>query len=909
MRFQFLKRSYAQDAHGQQPARSPQSQLRWIVLCAVALMGAIAVGTAVTVATFREDAIERNRQGLESSVLLLAQHFDQYFEDFGIPQANIVAQLESQSLSADAFQSEMGTLAVHELLRGMMSGWTDVAGANLFDSHGKLINSSQSWPVENRDISDRTYFKEMRFNASTTLAVEVVMSRFSSSYAIVFARRVSGPDGEFLGLVTRAIKPVVLESYFESARLGPQSSISMHHKNGPLLARFPQVDALLGRNFKTGSAEQQAFFEQPKLTGRLASPIDHRDRLISAHMLKNLPIVIIATKTTDAVLANWRSQTRFFIAVAVTSLIVIATMLSLMIRQIRRQHRASQRQLRAEKQRLDTAINNMTQGLLLFDSAQRLIVCNQRYIEMYGLSPEVIKPGCSFHEVIQHRKVTGSFPGDVDEYCAKVLNRIQNRTSSVVEAADGRLIQIVNEPVADGGWLATHEDVTDRLHAEEKIAYLAHYDALTDLPNRTRFTQEIEHHLAKLEAGHRFAILYIDIDGFKGVNDSLGHQAGDDLLRQLARRLKTCVGQAGMVARLGGDEFAIVQPHVDDRTDVTDLIERVQIAVRVPVDCLGDLITTDASIGVAMAPTDGSNLEQLMKNADLAMYSAKADGRRTFRFFDPEMLTRMEARRALESDLRQALARGEFSLHYQPLVDLLENEVVGCEALLRWQHPQRGIVSPAAFIPIAEDSGMIFDLGNWVIKTACAEAATWPNNITIAVNVSPVQFKSGSLALNVARALSESGLAANRLELEITEAVLIEDDEQALASLHQLRGLGVRIALDDFGTGYSALSYLQRFPFDKIKIDRCFISDIGKAGGTLAIVQAVINMALAGNMSTTAEGVETEEQRDILRKLGCTQMQGFLFSPARPAQEIKRSFFSRRRSGMEKSTHKTPPAA
>ena len=310
---------------------------------------------------------------------------------------------------------------------------------------------------------------------------------------------------------------------------------------------------------------------------------------------------------------------------------------------------------------------------------------------------------------------------------------------------------------------------------------------------------------------------------------------------------------------------------------------------------MGHRITTDASIGIALAPGDGVDLDQLLKNADLALYGAKGDGRRTFRFFEAGMDERAKARRSLELELRQAINDGGLETYYQPVVNIEDGKISSCEALLRWRHPERGMISPAEFIPIAEDSGLIDQLGHWVLNTACAEAVNWPADVRVAVNVSPVQFRTQTLALNVAAALASSGLAPSRLELEITEAVLIRDDEAALATLHQLRKLGVRIALDDFGTGYSSLSYLQRFPFDKIKIDRSFIRDLAGPGASSSIVQAVVNIAAASDMTTTAEGVETDQQRNLLCILGCTEMQGFLFSPAIPAAAIRQMFLANRR--------------
>jgi diguanylate cyclase (GGDEF)-like protein len=555
----------------------------------------------------------------------------------------------------------------------------------------------------------------------------------------------------------------------------------------------------------------------------------------------------------------------------------------------------SQRIQAQEKQRLATAVNNMTQGLLLFDSSQRLVVCNQRYIEMYGLSPEVVKPGCSFREIIAHRKATGSFAGDVDEHCDLVVRNMGQRTTSVLDTPDGRSFQIVAELLADGGGcLVTHEDITERRRTEQRITHLAHYDALTDLPNRVLFQDRLEQEMAAIAKGDQLAVIYIDIDEFKSVNDTLGHLIGDELLKSVAATLRRCVGPGDFVARLGGDEFAIVQTGVKTRDDVTGLVTRVLAAIREPSECLGHRVATDASIGIALAPRYGTDLNHILKNADMAMYAAKAAGRRTYRFFEPEMDARAKARRRLEMDLRQAIADGALEVYYQPCVSLLDNTITGCEALLRWRHPSRGMVPPAEFIPVAEETGLINPLGEWVLVTACAEAATWPDDVRLAVNVSPIQFRSGTLALKVVAALAASGLAAGRLELEITEAVLIRDDEAALLMLHQLRELGVRIALDDFGTGYSSLSYLQRFPFDKIKIDRCFVRDVAESEGSASIVQAVVNIAAARDMTTTAEGVETNQQLEILRKFGCTEMQGYLFSPAIPAADIKSLLLSYR---------------
>jgi diguanylate cyclase (GGDEF)-like protein len=578
---------------------------------------------------------------------------------------------------------------------------------------------------------------------------------------------------------------------------------------------------------------------------------------------------------------DWSLRERVLLAVAVTLAFAVGLLLM--------RQRLSSRRLEAEQRKLAVAVNNIPQGLVLYDVTARVVTCNQPYIDMFGLSPEVAKPGCTMRRLIRHRKETGSFDGDVDEFCNAVIRRVQlgKVTRQLTRTRDGRAIEIVNKPLPGVGWLASIEDITARTCADEKIAHMAHYDALTDLPNRMQFRERLEQALKEIRPGEQLAVMYIDIDEFKSVNDALGHSVGDELLKNIAERLRMCLGESDVAARLGGDEFAVIQIAIKERSETTELVQRVYQAIREPMECVGHLITTDASIGIALAPGDGVDIDQLLKNADLALYRAKGDGRRTYRFFEAGMDARAKARRSLELELRQAINEGGFELYYQPVVDLEDGRISGCEALLRWRHPERGMISPAEFIPVAEESGMINELGQWVLHTACAEAANWPDDVRVAVNVSPVQFKSRTLALNVASALGAADLAASRLELEITEAVLIRDDDVALEALHQLRALGVRIALDDFGTGYSSLSYLQRFPFDKIKIDRTFIKDLAGAGASSSIVQAVVNIAAASDMTTTAEGVETEQQRNLLHILGCTEMQGYLFSPAIPSTEIR----------------------
>ena len=872
--------------------------IRWLVLGGLLLIASITIGTTIMVGKFRERALTNSRRELENTSLLLARHFDQQLTDFRAIQEDLVAYVQSSGIdTSEQYKRRMSSPDIHQMLKTKIAALSYVGAVNLFDSNGTLINSSNVWPVPALSLADRAWFKTFKSDPnSPSLVVEPLHSRVTGAWTTILARKLTGPNGEFLGSISRGIEPANFEKFFASLALGDDATISMFHHDGTILARYPHVEKLIGRKFGPDAARVRAELSTGYATVRMISPFDGVDRLVSARTLTDLPLTVTVTTDVTAALADWREQTRFLIGMGGLSVLVIAVVLLLVVRKLSQQHRASQQRLTLEKQRLATAVNNIPQGLVLYDKSARIIVCNQPYIEMFGLSPEIAKPGCTMQQLIAHRKETGSFDGDVEEFCAAIIRNVAlgKVTRQVTDAPGDRSIQIINQPLENGGWVATIEDITERRRSDEQIAHLAHYDALTDLPNRALFHERLKQELGRIPAGEQLAVFYIDIDEFKSVNDSLGHMIGDELLKAVSVSLRRCVGSNGFVARLGGDEFAVVQSAVTRIEDVTHLVACIFEAIRQPYECLGHQVTTDASIGIALAPQHGADLDQILKNADLAMYAAKSAGRRTHRFFEPDMDAQVQARRMLEMDLRQAIADGGFEVYYQPCISLRDDSITGCEALLRWRHPERGMISPVDFVPIAEETGLINQLGEWVLTTACAEAATWPEDIKLAVNVSPVQFKSGTLALKIVAALAASGLAANRLELEITEAVLIRDDEAALAILHQLRAIGVRIALDDFGTGYSSLSYLQRFPFDKIKIDRCFVTDLAEPEGSSCIVQAVVNIAAARHMTTTAEGVETRQQQELLRALGCSEMQGYLFSSAKPAAEMRQFLFAHR---------------
>ncbi|WP_161993791.1 putative bifunctional diguanylate cyclase/phosphodiesterase [Muricoccus nepalensis] len=549
----------------------------------------------------------------------------------------------------------------------------------------------------------------------------------------------------------------------------------------------------------------------------------------------------------------------------------LATMQASFVELLAAQEASHSGRMEAQLARFDAALSNMVQGLCLFGPDDTLTVVNRRFVEMFG-QPAM---GCRKEEAFG------------DPQMARLFALDDHRDSICCDLADGRSFMVTRRAVTGGGWLATYEDLAERRQAEARLVHMAHHDSLTGLPNRAMFREHMTHALGRAQRQAGLAVMLLDLDRFKTVNDTLGHLTGDALLCQVAERLKACTRPADLVVRLGGDEFAIVQEAVAAPEDVSVLAERLVAALAEPFHVEGQQVNTGTSIGIALTHDGLDEANEMLKRADLALYRAKEEGRGTWRFFEPAMNARVVARRQLEQDLRRAVTEEQFQVYYQPVVEAEGGQISGFEALVRWVHPERGMVSPAEFIPLAEELGLIRAIGGWVLRQACSAAAAWPGELKVAVNLSPVQFSGGALVAEVASALKHAGLAPHCLELEITESLLLTDDAAVLATLHELRALGVRIAMDDFGTGYSSLSYLQRFPFDKIKIDQSFVRGLGQDEHCTAIIRAVVGLGKALGMTVNAEGVETAEQLETLRAEGCGEFQGYLFSKPRPSQDVR----------------------
>jgi diguanylate cyclase (GGDEF)-like protein len=870
-------------------------------------------------------------------------------------------------------------------------------------------------------IGDRDHFQIQQHATVDRLVIsDPVIGKTTGKLSVQMSRRLQKPDGSFAGSIVLAVDPNFIEPFYRSVDLGSHGGISMRNTAGVILAAKGFSTELIGvkptRQILSGELAKSSsghYWGHGNIDGII--------RLITYRTSDRFPLIFTVGLSEDSILSEYRQHRAAYYVVASIVTFFVLIGISFAVRYQIRLDR-SQRDLELANTRFTAALHNMSQGLCLFDPEQRVVVANARYAEIYRLHEDQVTPGTSLREILQAREQNGTgFATDPDDYVRVNVKQ----TTEIQELADGRMISIKRQPMSNGGWLTTHEDVTaekqnekllaekaselvvmntrfstalsnmaqglcmfdgekrltvwndryaelfgmparllkvgtplreiitdrisrgmkreaddpavqarvaelmalppdasrtdelpdgkfvmlsrqpmagggwvtmieditERRRAEAEIVHLARHDVLTGLANRAEFNARLDEASRRLKRnGGSVTVMMIDLDRFKAVNDTLGHLAGDQLLSEVARRLQSTVRDTDVLARLGGDEFAIIQEGgADQHEGAVALALRIIETISVPFDLGGQQVEVGTSVGIALAPENGVEPDELLKRADLALYSVKSSGRNDFCLFRNEMLDIVTTQQSAERELREAIAQGQFELHYQPVVDVKARELRGVETLVRWRHPSKGMIAPDHFIPLAESTGLIVPLGEWILSQACADAANWPTPVKVAINISAIQFKKGNLFEIILGALVRTGLQPERLELEITETSLLENQEAHLTTIRQLKNLGLSIALDDFGTGFSSINYLTIFPFDKIKIDKSFTKGILSRADCQAVVACSLALAKGLGIVTTVEGIETEEQFEYMRAAGVELAQGYLFGKPVPIDEFGRA--------------------
>ncbi len=879
---------------------------RRLILAGVVLLAVAVGGTVLTIQDQRAVTLDDATRNLARLGMAVAEQTSRSVQAVDLVLQTLQDQIAADHIDTEAaFRSRLGTALQYEQLKIQTNNLPQSNAFSIADNTGRVVNLSRSWPLTPTDLSDRDYYLYFRDHDDPGVFVSrPVQNRGDGTWTFYLVRRINSPDGTFLGLVLGAVDLEYFQDFYRALTAGTDTVVTMTQQDGTYLAGYPAMAHIALPSRASGSWQDAT--ERLPGARHPTTYISPDDQIVSAHPVSEYPMIVNVSVSKRAALAGWRTEALRVGGSAAAAIICLAIVLLILLFQLQRLERsqkslvrqnanleaarrwmegqrselhASQQRLAEKSAALQTTLDHMDQGLMMVRADGAVAVCNQRAMQMLDLPPELFDGHLRFDDIVAYQVARGEFdtpenrpatPFDFEEILDHAFTYERTRPN-------GQILEVQSVPLKGGGMVRTYTDITQRRQSEERIVYFAHHDDLTKLVNRVVFQERLQSALLLADRSQRsVAVLYLDLDRFKLVNDTRGHAVGDKLLAEASVRLRACVRENDTVARMGGDEFAIIQPLIDGPTAAAQLATRVSEALSAPYMLDGHLCVIGVSIGIALYPENASTADELLRNADTALYRAKRDGRGTHRLFEISMDVPQQELFLLEQDLRLALERGQFRLVYQPIADAGSRSVVAFEALLRWEHPERGLLLPDAFIPLAEATELILPIGLWVLETACAEATTWAEDVGLSVNLSPVQFRRGELAPQLRAILAKTGLAPERLSLEITEGLLLERNEHVLRVMAAIRGLGVRFSLDDFGTAHSGLSYLRSFPFDALKIDKSFVQEAVERPEARAIVEAILAIGNALKLKVIAEGVETEEQLRLLKQMQCQQVQGYL---------------------------------
>ena len=868
---------------GRNTEKRPQSEdgpgrisASWATAALIAVACAALIGLEAShIIQQRGDVLADGRKDTTNLAGSLIRHAELTFRVADTLLSGAVERLEHDGLDPQGRERLKSWFQQEASHSSQFLGFTilDRDGAMFVDWLGHSGNSGHS---------DRDYFIYHQSHADRDIRIgAAVYGHVSHGWLIPVTRRFDRADGSFGGVVVAGINPKYFQDFYDRVQIGKNSAILLALPSGKLLVRWPFAESDIGRDTSQGGIFSR-LQQSPLGTAEFTASSDGVTRIESYERGQSYPVVIAVARDEAELLAPWRQDAIRRLGETI-AMILLISLLGRVAWRTTRNLSAKARKLYETNDRFDAAINSMSQGLCLYDRDRRIIIANKQYADIYRLSLEQIRPGTELADIFRYReeKGTGFKPS------ADLFDRAQaENLRETQQLPDGRVIAIVRHAMHDGGLLSVHEDITVRTDNERKIAYLAEHDQLTGLPNRHYFSQFLGNVAGKDQGtGDNFAVLMLDLDRFKNVNDTLGHAAGDLLLATVAGRLKACTRETDLLARLGGDEFAIIQYTEDHGHEAAiALALRIIESVSEAIELGGKMVNVGTSIGIALCPEHGRVPADLMRKADLALYATKAAGRNDFRIYDTSMSASDDDQKARELDLRDALQREEFELHYQPVVELATGAVCAAEALVRWRHPTRGLISPDEFIPLAESTGLIVPMGEWILQKACSDAASWKEPLKVAVNISAIQFTKSNLFDVVLCTLVDTGLPPARLELELTESVLLDHEGNHAQTIRQLRNVGITMVMDDFGTGYSSATYLTNFAFGKIKLDKSFVQGMATRKECAAVVASMLALAKGLGIETTAEGVETSEQMELLRAAGVTYGQGYYFG--RPQRSL-----------------------